>query len=126
LLSPSSLPPVDEHDLLTPLESPHHRITSTLTAPLPMTINPAPQKKRRHRSGPGFTLPAFSEKYNIPIGTVRRAVRAGQITTVAFGGRNLITPCEADRIATLFSLKVENAGENNGIDNEGKDQERKD
>jgi hypothetical protein len=63
-----------------------------------------PAKKRR-RSGPGFTLPGFSEKFNIPIGTVRRAVRDGQIATIAFGGRNLITPSEAERIAALFDLK---------------------
>lgn len=86
-----------------------------------MTTNPAP-RKRRHRSGPGFTLPGFSEKYDIPIGTVRRAVRDGQIMTVTFGGRNLITPAEAERIAAMFNLKAREG--NDGMDHEDKDQER--
>ena len=83
-----------------------------------MSINPAPQKRRR--SGPGFTLPAFSEEFNIPIGTVRRAVRDGQITTVAFGGRNLITPAEAERIAALFGLRSKE-GNGHGINHEGEE-----
>jgi hypothetical protein len=74
------------------------------------TTNATPQKRRR-RSGPGFTLPAFAEHYSIPIGTVRRAVKNGEITTVAFGGRNLITPSEAERICQLFSLKARDGPE---------------
>jgi hypothetical protein len=88
-----------------------------------MTTPPAPQRKPRRRSGPGYTIPAFSERYGISIGTVRRAVRDKQITTVTFGGRNLITPAEAERIAKLFSLTPKE-GNSHGEHSEDQNQER--
>ncbi|MCS3479295.1 hypothetical protein M2212_006141 [Bradyrhizobium elkanii] len=76
-----------------------------------MTTNNATPQKRRRRPGPGFTLPGFAEHYGLPIGMIRRAVKNGEITTVAFGGRNLITPSEAERICQLFSLKARDGPE---------------
>jgi hypothetical protein len=76
-----------------------------------MKTNNATLQKRRRRSGPGFTLPGFAEYCGLPIGTIRRAVKNGEITTVAFGGRNLTPPSEAERICQLFSLKARDGPE---------------
>ncbi|MBT1509494.1 hypothetical protein KIP88_03170 [Bradyrhizobium sp. SRL28] len=62
-------------------------------------------EKRRQHANAGFTLPAFSRRYGLTIGKVRRAVKRGEIRTVQFAGLERITPAEAKRVAELFGLK---------------------
>jgi hypothetical protein len=85
------------------------------------TMIPTPQKRRRC---PGFTIPTFAETFNLPVGMVRRAVKNGEITTVNFGGRNLISPSEARRICELFELRPKD-GESHGEYYEDSEQGRK-
>jgi hypothetical protein len=73
------------------------------------TVKPQPKKKRRQE--PGFTIPAFAERFNLPVGMIRRAVKNGEIITVSFAGLSRIPPSEAERIKTLFDLKEGDPGE---------------
>ena len=59
---------------------------------------------------PGFTIPEFAKHFGLPIGQVRRAVRYGDIKTVAFAGRERIPPAEAERVAEVFALKARDEG----------------
>ena len=70
-----------------------------------------PTIPRQPHPGTGFTIPAFAKHFGLPVGKVRRAVKAKEIATVKFAGLERITPAEANRVAELFGLK---AGEDDG------------
>jgi hypothetical protein len=61
-------------------------------------------RKRRHRTGAGFTIPSFADHFGLPVSQVRRAVRDGTIKTVSWAGLPRIPPAEAERVAKLWSL----------------------
>ena len=58
----------------------------------------------RHIDHLGFTIPAFAEELGVPEGTVRRAVKNGELATVMFGGLHLIPPREVERLRGLFKV----------------------
>jgi hypothetical protein len=61
-------------------------------------------RKRRHRPGAGFTIPAFADHFGLPVSQVRSAVKRGEIQTVTWAGLERIPPSEADRVGKLFGL----------------------
>jgi hypothetical protein len=64
-----------------------------------------PSLPRQPHPGTGFTIPAFAKYFGLPVGKVRRAVKAKEIATVKFAGLERITPAEAHRVAELFGLQ---------------------
>ena len=66
-----------------------------------------PKKEKpsgRHIRHLGFTIPAFAEELEVPEGTVRRAVKNGEVEVVWFGGLPRIPPREVERLRSLFKV----------------------
>ena len=56
----------------------------------------------RHINHLGFTIPGCAEELKVPEGTIRRAVRNGEIAVVPFAGLDRIPPREIERLRDLF------------------------
>jgi excisionase family DNA binding protein len=66
-----------------------------------------PKKKKlsgRHIGHLGYTIPGAAEELEVPEGTVRRAVKNGEIEVVPFGGLPRIPPREIERLRNLFKV----------------------
>lgn len=64
----------------------------------------AAKKPSRHITHLGYSIPAAAVELNVPEGTVRRAVKNGEIAVVPFGGLDRIPPREIERIRGVFDL----------------------
>ena len=56
----------------------------------------------RHYTHAGFSIPAAAHELQVPEGVFRRAVKAGDVETVPFGGLDRVPPREIDRLRKIF------------------------
>ena len=56
----------------------------------------------RHYTHAGYSIPAAAHELKIPEGVLRRAVKAGDVETVPFGGLERVPPREIDRLREIF------------------------
>ena len=73
-----------------------------------MKANKAKKAKKpasRHYTHLGYSIPAAAHELRLSEQTVRRAVKAGDVETVQFGGLKRVPPREIDRLREIFRLE---------------------
>ncbi|OWO94514.1 hypothetical protein B5E41_12170 [Rhizobium esperanzae] len=69
----------------------------------------AGQRKTTKRTGPGYSIAAFSRVTGMPYRRVEKAVAAGEIASVTLGGVRRIPETERDRILRAYGIETQAA-----------------
>jgi hypothetical protein len=62
----------------------------------------ARKEVKRHHTHVGFSIPAAAEELQIPESILRRAVKAGDVEVIPFGGLDRVPPREIERLRQTF------------------------